>query len=207
MKSTFKSPTTQEDESQKARMARIIGLFTIIDIFLIDQVSKWFVYERIMLPFYREMPVPKFHFEDIINWFMGPVEKLPPLSLNITPFLNVVMVWNEGISFGMVQSDSQTMTWALTGVALAIIFGFLIWLLKTTSVIQGIAISMVIGGALGNVMDRMRFGAVIDFIDVHVAGMHWPAFNVADAAICVGMIILIIHSFVSDKKTSKQIKS
>ena len=202
MKPTYKSPTTKEEENRKSRNISFIGLMVIIDIFLIDQISKWFVYERIMLPFYRKLPVPKFDFGDIVNWFMGPVEKLPPLTLTVNPFLNIVMVWNDGISFGMFQDGSITTVLILSGIALAIVLFFFIWLLNTTSLLQGLALSLVIGGALGNIVDRVRFGAVIDFIDLHIEDWHWPAFNVADASVCIGVVILLLHGLLTERKNS-----
>ena len=75
--------------------------------------------------------------------------------------------------------------------ALAVVVCLVIWLRRTDQMLIGLGLGLVIGGATGNVIDRIRFGAVVDFLDFHLAGYHWPAFNVADAAICVGAVLML----------------
>jgi signal peptidase II len=82
----------------------------------------------------------------------------------------------------------------LVAVALVIVTVLMIWLSKTDRLRLGLALGLVIGGAIGNVIDRLRFGAVFDFLDVHAFGFHWPAFNVADSAITVGALALVADS-------------
>ena len=109
----------------------------------------------------------------------------------ITPFFNVVVVWNTGVSFGLLQSKSSLAPLLLSGLALAIVAALAVWLRRAENRFVASALGLVIGGALGNTFDRLAFGAVLDFLDFHVAGYHWPAFNVADSAIVVGVIALL----------------
>ena len=100
------------------------------------------------------------------------------------PFLNFVPVWNQGISFGMLADGGQVVRAGLTLFAFAVV-GWFFWQANRLDHVQQIAAGLISGGAIGNAIDRLRFGKVVDFIDVHVQTWHWPAFNVADAAITV----------------------
>ena len=115
----------------------------------------------------------------------------PPRIIVVAPFFNLVPVWNKGISFGMMQAHESWAAWGLIGIALAITVTLSFWLATSRRPAEAVALGLIIGGALGNVADRVRFGAVFDFLDVHAAGWHWPAFNVADAGISVGAVSLI----------------
>jgi signal peptidase II len=124
-------------------------------------------------------------------------------SLTVTSFFNLVLVWNHGISFGMfnhgeVSPYQPILLSVLSIVVVAILF---FWLKKSESNFQTWGLGLVIGGALGNVIDRSIYGAVADFLDVHVAGYHWPAFNFADSFICVGVFILVLEGIFDIKKT------
>jgi signal peptidase II len=115
--------------------------------------------------------------------------------IEVTPFFNLVMVWNRGVSFGLFQSDENG-RWLLVGLTVAIMIGLLIWLRREDRPLARIGISGVLGGALGNVIDRASpRAAVADFFDAHFMGYHWPAFNVADMAITVAVAVLIWDSF------------
>ena len=118
----------------------------------------------------------------------------PPRSIEVTGFLRLVPVQNRGIGFGLFQSEGAG-TWVIVGVALAIAAGLGVWLSRTRHRWPAWALGFVIGGAIGNVIDRVRLGWVIDFLDFHGGGYHWPAFNFADAAISVGVVMLITHGF------------
>lgn len=119
--------------------------------------------------------------------------------IEVLPFFNLVTVWNKGVSFGMFSNDTDIGPYFLVALSLVIVVGFAFWLFRTKSLVNHIGIGLVIGGAIGNVIDRIRFGAVFDFLDFHVAGYHWPAFNLADSAICVGVFILMIYAFLFEK--------
>ncbi|MDE3059429.1 MAG: signal peptidase II [Pseudomonadota bacterium] len=118
--------------------------------------------------------------------------------IGLTPFFNLVMVWNTGVSFGMLAGPHQA--WPLVALSAAITFILLMWLYKATSSLVAAALGAVMGGAIGNVADRLRFGAVADFFDFHMGIYHWPAFNVADSAICIGVVLLCWHSMFMESK-------
>lgn len=125
----------------------------------------------------------------------------PPIE--VTPFFNLVMVWNHGVSFGMFSgTDNNYMPIALIAVACTISVFLLGWLWRGERIRETLAIALVIGGAMGNVVDRIRFGAVADFVDIHVAGYHWPAFNVADSAIFLGVAWLLYDGIVNKPSNS-----
>jgi signal peptidase II len=111
-------------------------------------------------------------------------------QLEIAPFFNLVEVWNHGVSFGMMKGLPYGQ-WLLSGIALTITAGMFYWLQKSEDKISLIAFCLVIAGALGNVLDRIRFGAVADYLDFHAFGYHWPAFNFTDIAIVSGIFLLL----------------
>jgi signal peptidase II len=118
---------------------------------------------------------------------------LPPETVEVTGFFNLVLVCNTGVSFGLLPGESALKAWILSGFALAVAAGLLIWVRTKDSVLLMAGCGLVVGGALGNVVDRLRLGCVIDFVDLHAAGWHWPAFNLADSAITVGVAVLLVH--------------
>ncbi|MCZ6511647.1 MAG: signal peptidase II, partial [Alphaproteobacteria bacterium] len=107
------------------------------------------------------------------------------------PFFNLVPVRNTGISFGLFGADSQLGRWVLVAVAVVIMIALLVWLMRAGSTYITVALVMVIGGAASNVIDRAISGAVIDFLDFHAYGIHWPAFNFADSLIVLGTAMLL----------------
>lgn len=116
-------------------------------------------------------------------------------GVEVTPFFNLVMVWNRGVSFGLFSSADGDRRWLLILVTAAIVLWLILWLWRARGLLLAVALGGVIGGALGNIVDRIRFGAVADFFDFHLAGWHWPAFNFADGAIVAGVFLLLIDSF------------
>jgi len=127
---------------------------------------------------------------------------LPPGEqiIRVAPFFDIVLVWNRGVSFGLFNNDTGLNAIVFSLVA-AIIVGFLlVWLKRARQPLVAAAIGLVIGGAVGNVADRLRFGAVVDFLDFHLAGWHWPAFNVADSAICIGVGLMLIDSLLGRRE-------
>jgi len=117
-------------------------------------------------------------------------------TIEVIPgFFNLVMVWNRGISFGMFGGGGGAIPpWVLSAVAVAICIALFFWLRAARSRWTASAIGLVIGGAIGNVVDRARWGAVFDFADFYIGRWHWPAFNVADAAIVIGVLMLLGES-------------
>ena len=104
------------------------------------------------------------------------------------------MTWNRGVSFGLFNNDSPYNALILSIVAVVISGLLLIWLARARQPMLAYGLGAVIGGAIGNLIDRVRFGAVADFLDFHIWGYHWPAFNVADSAITIGVAVLIVDS-------------
>ncbi|MBX3454620.1 MAG: signal peptidase II [Ferrovibrio sp.] len=128
------------------------------------------------------------------DWLIGLLAANPG-GIELTSFFNLVMVWNRGVSFGLFSSDDPGRRWILILVTAAIVLWLMIWLWRAEGRVLALALGGVIGGALGNIVDRIRLGAVADFFDFHVAGWHWPAFNFADGAIVAGVFLLLIDSF------------
>lgn len=139
-------------------------------------------------------------FDQLTKWVvLGPLD-LANQPFAVTSFFNMVLVWNRGVSFGMFSEAGSTGPLILTGLAIAVVLGLLYWLRQAEGWVIVSGLGLVIGGALGNVIDRIRFGAVVDFLDFHIAGYHWPAFNIADAAICVGAGLLLIDGLLSPER-------
>lgn len=113
--------------------------------------------------------------------------------LEVTPFFNLVLVWNQGVSFGLLQgNDHGLQRWLLTGIAFAVAALLSFWLWRgVADSWQRWSFRLIVAGAVGNAIDRIVHGAVVDFLDFHVAGWHWPAFNVADSAIVTGALLLL----------------
>jgi signal peptidase II len=150
-----------------------IGIYMLALIGLCDQLSKWLILNQ-----------------------MGDVQHTIP----VTSFLNFVLVWNKGITFGFLnQGGHHFTTYILIGIAALILFLLGRWLIRTDSTIVALALGAIMGGAIGNVIDRIRYGAVADFLDFYYHDYHWYAFNVADAAIVTGVALLLIDGMVRGK--------
>lgn len=149
------------------RRQRIVQLLAIgFGVFALDQASKYYLLQILDLP------------------IRAPI--------HINDYFTLVMAWNRGVSFSLFSTIGGWMPAILTAAAI-LISGLLARLcLKTSHRLERIGYAMVIGGALGNAVDRMRFGAVADFFYVHVGTFGWPAFNIADMAICTGVGLLLL---------------
>lgn len=118
-------------------------------------------------------------------------------SVPVASFFNLTLVWNMGISFGMFSdADARYLLLGFTG---CIVAGVLVWLWRSKEHRLTLPLGLVIGGAVGNILDRVRYGAVVDFLDFHLYGYHWPAFNVADSAIVVGVCLIAWQSLILPK--------
>jgi len=129
--------------------------------------------------------------DQLLKWWIVTVVMNPPRDIEVTSFFDLVMAWNRGISFSLFRSDwaAGPYVWAGLAAAVAIALGW--WLGRVRHTLTATALGLVIGGALGNAIDRLRLGAVADFLDFHWQGYHWPAFNLADSAISVGIVLLV----------------
>ena len=116
-----------------------------------------------------------------------------PDGVVITPFLTLTLIWNRGISFGMFGGGALP-PWLLAGLAAAVVAGLVYWLRQADDRWMAASIGLIIGGAVGNIIDRIAYGAVADFFLFHAGGYAWPAFNIADAAITGGVIYLLIDA-------------
>jgi len=118
-------------------------------------------------------------------------------SLPINGFLNLTLVYNKGAAFSFLADAGGWQRWFFVVLAVAISLYLISWLhkLQSSQIVLPLAISMIIGGAIGNVIDRFIYGHVIDFVDIYVQQWHWPAFNVADSAITLGVILFLWESF------------
>ncbi len=137
----------------------------------------------------------------LTKWWIVSTVMQPPRIIEVTPFFNLVIGWNYGISFGFLDSTPALNQWLLPMVVVVITAALGVWLYRTDRLRPALSLGLIIGGAVGNLVDRLRFGAVADFLDFHAFGTHWPAFNGADSAITVGAVVLILDSlFVRDEK-------
>jgi signal peptidase II len=143
------------------------GLATAVAVAIIDQLSK----------------------AAVLNHFAGRFSGDREV---VTGFFNLALTYNRGISFGLFNQGAG-LNALVFSLAAAVIVGVLVfWLSRVTSPFLGVAIGLIIGGAIGNVIDRIRLGAVVDFLDFHLGTLHWPAFNIADSAICIGVGAMLL---------------
>jgi signal peptidase II len=117
--------------------------------------------------------------------------------VTVTPFFDLVLAMNRGISYGLLPQDSEFGRWILVMVNLAAAGFFCLWLRRSRSTLLAITLGFLIGGALGNAVDRAAYGAVVDFISLHALGWRWYVFNLADAAIVAGVFGLLYDAFAS----------
>ena len=146
----------------------LLGLSIVGFVILADQFSKYIV----------------------LQWLEGRVYEA------ITSYFSIVKAWNTGVSFSMFNHYGNIGAYVLSGVAIIIVLMLFQWLKKERSTLVQAALGLIMGGALGNVIDRLRFGAVFDFLDFHLNDLHWPAFNIADSCICIGAAIIILQAVV-----------
>ena len=151
-----------------------IYLLIIILMFVLDRASK----------------------EYVIKFFLSYQEP----SYYLFSFLNLTLVWNSGMAFGLFESESNTYH-IISAIIASVIIILIIWLYKSTLLVEKIALSIVIGGAIGNLFDRIKYNAVPDFIDMHYRDFHWFVFNVSDIVITIGIILLLLSDIL--KKNEK----
>ena len=154
----------------------LLGLVIAIVVIVADQLSKYY----------------------ILHHFLG-------LNSYIAfgDYFNVVRAWNTGVSFSMFNNYGNLGVYILSSIAILVVLALLKWLKGEKDRVIQVALGMIMGGAIGNVIDRLRMGAVFDFLDVHIGDNHWPAFNVADSFICIGAGLIILVSVVSSLKKKK----
>ena len=151
----------------------IINLFLILLIFLLDRISKIYVINL----------DKKFFGSEIFS----------------SKYLNISLIWNEGIAFGLLSFDQDNLYNLLTFLIILIIFFIIVMILKSSG-FKKYALLLILGGALGNIFDRLMYKAVPDFIDFHVGDFHWFIFNVADIFITIGVIFVIFLEIIDNNK-------
>jgi signal peptidase II len=128
-------------------------------------------------------------------------------TVALAPFFDLVLVWNQGVSYGLLAQRTELGRWGLILFAVAAAIALVFWLARTTSPLAAAGIGLIIGGAVGNAVDRMVYGAVADFFSLHAFGFEWYVFNIADTAIVAGVIGLLYESlFRGHKKVSNPSK-
>jgi signal peptidase II len=150
-----------------------LGLRTAVLVFIADQLSKLWILFGIRL-------------EDTGPW-------------QLLPFVEFVMVWNRGISYGLFQQSSDLGRWALVALSIAASVWLSLWLRRAVRRMEALSLGLIIGGALGNVVDRVAYGAVADFVHLHWGTFSWYVFNIADAAIVVGVLGLLYDTLKADR--------
>ncbi|SLN32891.1 signal peptidase II [Oceanibacterium hippocampi] len=148
--------------------------------------------------------VTKFEMLAMLSGPAGPRVMVGGQTIRVLDNFNLVLVWNSGVSFGLFGGGPETTRWILIALALALCLGLGVWLRRAASLAETVGLGLVIGGALGNVIDRVYWGAVVDFLDFHAFGYHWPAFNLADTVIFIGVFCLIADGLFNRPASSKR---
>lgn len=121
-------------------------------------------------------------------------------TVTVTPFFDLVLVWNQGVSYGLLPQQSDLGRWGLILFAFTAAFALIVWLARASSALAAAAIGLIIGGAVGNAIDRILYGAVADFFSFHAFGYEWYIFNIADIAIVAGVLGLLYESLLGGHK-------
>ena len=130
---------------------------------------------------------------DFVTKYWATYSLVPHNPFPIFPHFNLYLTFNRGVSFSMFYAQSTTGVWGLIGLTGAISALIIYFIQKEKEVLTRIGLALVLGGAIGNLIDRIRFGSVIDFLDFYWGNYHWPAFNVADSAICIGAALILFQ--------------
>ena len=157
--------------------ARSLGMVIALVLFLADQASKFYVLGLLDLE------------------FSGPI--------SVSPYIDLVLVWNRGISYGLFQQNADIGRYLLVALSFGATIGFAIWLWRTQRLVPALAIGLITGGAIGNGLDRLFRGAVVDFILLHWGEWRWYVFNIADAAIVAGVALLLYDSWLGNAQPVK----
>lgn len=155
-----------------------LGLVAALLSLVADQVSK------LALLFAYDLPVHE------------------PVALG--PFLNLIVVWNKGISYGLWQQDSEIGRWLLAGLSVVAALAILAWVRRSERRVLAVALGLLAGGALGNAIDRVAYGAVFDFAQLHAGRFSWYVFNIADVAIVAGVVGLVYDAVFLDRRSRSE---
>lgn len=166
--------------ARAVRHHRLLGFITAALIFLADQISKWII--------------------------INPIDLKTRGAIELLPVFNLVWVENYGVSMGFLVVESAMERWLLVGLTGAIATAVTVWIWREKMRGDVFALGLVLGGAIGNILDRVRFGYVVDFLDLHFGEWHpFLVFNVADAAITIGVLLLVLRALLTrEKKNSAE---
>ncbi len=168
-------PAARPDDHGAALRNRTLALSIAAAIFVVDQLTKWIV--------------------------IGPLSLRERGVIDLLPFFDLTWVENRGVSMGFFTANTDTARWVLVAVTATIAAGVLFWVWRERNRSDSLALAMVLGGALGNIVDRVRYGYVADFLDLHIGEFRpFLIFNVADAAISIGVLLLLIRALLSREK-------
>jgi len=178
----------------KANMKKTVTILSIIfGAIIIDQLTKG------ILLYLITGGVPLFG----AAWDIVPV---PYLMMHVCNFFNFVFTWNPGTSFSLFRALGESAPIVIV-IATSFIIGWILYyLFRRAQSYERVPLALIAGGAIGNLIDRIRFGAVVDFLDFHIGGYHWPSFNVADICIVVGVGLYILNWYIARRKCLKNIK-
>jgi signal peptidase II len=165
---------------QRQGKYRALAFAVAAAVFLADQLTKWIVISPLALQSRRQ--------------------------IELLPFFDLTWVENRGVSMGYLPATDETTRWLLVAMTVAIAIGVLFWLWRERSRGDSLALALVLGGALGNIVDRVRYGYVADFLDLHIGEFRpFLIFNVADAAISIGVLLLLARALLTrDKKSPRE---
>jgi signal peptidase II len=134
-------------------------------------------------------------------WMLNVFDMPNRQPVQLTPFLELVMAWNKGVSYSMLEANSDLGRYGLLALTTAATLLMAWWMWRATHVVSGVALGLIIGGAIGNAIDRAAYGAVADFFHFHVGTFSWYVFNLADVGIVAGVALLLYESFfITEKK-------
>lgn len=140
--------------------------------------------------------------DQLLKWYLlGPFDLAGRGRVPVTFFFDLTLVWNRGISYGLLQ-QGVVGRWILVGLTIVAVVILLVWMSGMSDRMSTAGIGLIVGGALGNLIDRILYGAVVDFISLHVAGFHWYVFNLADCAIVTGVAGILYKSAFDRSKTT-----
>ena len=173
--------TERPVRSDRLRANRTLGLAVALGVFVVDQAAKWIVTELLQLP--------------------------ERITIPLLPFFQLNWVPNHGVSMGFLTADSALQRWLLVGLTAAISIFVLAWLWREKRRDDSIALALVLGGALGNILDRVRLGYVVDYADLHFGDWRpFLVFNIGDAAITIGVLLLVLRALLTRERKSPREK-
>jgi signal peptidase II len=144
--------------------------------------------------------------DQLIKWLMiGPLHLQVVRQIQLLPIFNLTWTENNGISLGLLNASTETGRWMLVAMTAAIAIAVAVWITREKLRGDQVALGMILGGALGNILDRVRFGYVVDFADLHFGDFRpFLVFNLADAAISIGVVILLLRAFLQSKERPEE---